>query len=69
MVRLTGEKNHRANITGGGEERGSGDSLGFSLSICDLADEDGVLRVTDVALLLHVRGGDSKHGSIIVEGQ
>lgn len=45
------------------------DSLGFGLSICDLADEYGVLRVTDVALLLHVGGGDCKHGSVIVEGQ
>lgn len=68
VVQLTGERIHRANITGGGEERG-GDSLGFGLGICDLANEYGVLRVTDVALLLHVRGGDRKHGSIIVEGQ
>lgn len=49
-----------------GESRGS---LGFGLGVCDLADEYGVLRVTDVALLLHVRGGDGEHGSIVVEGQ
>lgn len=45
------------------------DSLGFGLGICDLADEDGVLRVVDVALLLHVRGGDGEHGPVVVEGQ
>lgn len=48
---------------------GTHDSLGFGLGICDLTDEDGVLRVADVALLLHVRGGDGKHGSVIIEGQ
>lgn len=46
-----------------------GGSLGFGLSICDLTNEYGVLRVTDVALLLHIRGGDCQHGSIIIEGQ
>lgn len=45
------------------------DSLGFGLGICDLTNEDGVLRVADVALLLHVRGGDGKHGSVIIEGE
>lgn len=46
-----------------------GGSLGFGLGICDLANEYGVLRVTDVALLLHVGGGDGEHGPVVVEGQ
>lgn len=34
-----------------------------------MANEYGVLWVTDVALLLHVRGGDSQHGPVVIEGQ
>lgn len=45
------------------------DSLGLGLSICDLADEDGVLWMADVSLLVHVGGGDCEHGAIIIEGQ
>lgn len=44
-------------------------SLGLRLGICDLADEDGVLRVTDVPLLVHVGGSDGEHGAVVVEGQ
>lgn len=44
-------------------------SLGFRLGVCDLADEDGVLRVTDIPLLVHVGGGDGEHGAVIVECQ
>lgn len=44
-------------------------SLGFGLGVCDLADEDGVLRVTDVPLLVHVGGSDGEHGAVVVEGQ
>lgn len=51
--------------TTGGEE----DSLGLGLSICDLADEDGVLWVADVSLLVHVGGGDGEHGAVVIEGQ
>lgn len=44
-------------------------SLGLRLGVCDLADEDGVLRVADVSLLVHVGGGDGEHGAVVVEGQ
>lgn len=54
---------------GGGGGGGGGHSLGLGLSICDLADEDGVLWVADVSLLVHVGGGDCEHGAIIIEGQ
>lgn len=45
------------------------DSLGLSLCVCDLADEDGVLRVADVSLLLHVGGGDGQRRAVVTEGQ
>lgn len=48
---------------------GEEDSLGLGLGICDLADEDGVLRVVDVSLLVHVGGGNCKHGAVVIEGQ
>lgn len=44
-------------------------SLGLCLCVCDLADEDAVLRVADVSLLVHVGGGDGEHGAVVVEGQ
>ena len=44
-------------------------SLGLRLCVCDLTDEDGVLRVADVSLLLHVRGGDGQRGAVVTEGQ
>lgn len=49
--------------------RGNADSLGLSLSICDLADKDGIFWVTDVPLLVHVGGSDGKHGAIIIESK
>lgn len=49
--------------------QGKADSLGFSLGVCDLADEDGVLRVADVTLLVHVGGGDGEQAAVVVEGQ
>ena len=45
------------------------DSLGLRLSVCDLADEDGILRVADVTLFLHVGGGDGEHGAVVIEGK
>lgn len=42
------------------DTRGEGDSLGLGLSVCDLADEDGVLWVAYVSLLVHVGGGNCK---------
>lgn len=51
------------------DTRGWEDSLGLGLSICDLADEDGIFWVADVSLLVHVGGGNGKHGAIIIEGK
>lgn len=51
------------------DHRAEGDSLGLGLGICDLADEDGVFWVADVSLLVHVGGGDGKHGAIVIESQ
>lgn len=51
------------------DTEGKEDSLGFSLSICDLAYEDGILWVADVSLLMHVGGGNCEHGAIIIEGK
>lgn len=51
------------------DTKGEEDSLGFCLSICDLAYEDGVLWVADVSLLVHVGGGNCEHGAIIIEGK
>lgn len=45
------------------------DSLGLGLCVCDLSDKDGVLRVVDVAFLVHVGGGDGQQGAVVVEGQ
>lgn len=52
-----------------GNTRGEEDSLGFCLSVCDLADEDGVLRVADISFLVHVGGGDGEHGAVVIERQ
>lgn len=51
------------------EATATGHSLWLRLGVCDLADEDGVLRVADVSLLMHVGGGDGEHGAVVVEGQ
>lgn len=48
---------------------GGEDSLGLGLGISDLADEDGVLWVADVALLLHIGGGNGEHGAVVIEGK
>lgn len=49
--------------------RGESHSLGLGFSVCDLADEDGILWVADVSLLVHVGRGNGEHGAIVVEGQ
>lgn len=43
--------------------------LGLGLGVSDLADVDGIGRVRDVALLLHVRGGDGQQRAVAAEGQ
>lgn len=43
--------------------------LGLCLSICDLANEDGVLRMANVPFLVHVGGGDGKHCAVVTESQ
>lgn len=60
---------HRFSERQTGNHGGEVDSLGLGLGICDLADEDGVLRVVDVPFLMHVRGGDGEHGAVVIEGE
>lgn len=64
----------RANNEGDAEVRGwvgggGGHSLGLGFGVRDLADEDAVLRVADLALLVHVGGGDGEQRAVAVERQ